>query len=87
MNPRFPLLALALVVAAPAWADLIRPAEAECREKQQGAACRAGDGAGVCEASTCSRKDYSGGVPPKTKSVPCLKCVAKGAADAGPAHR
>jgi len=82
MNPR--IFALALAVAAPAWADVIRPAEAECKEKKKGDACRAGDGAGVCEESTCSRKDYSGGVPPKTKAVPCLKCVAKaGAPDAG----
>jgi hypothetical protein len=78
------LLLLALTLAAPvSFADVIAPAEAECRSKKANDPCRAEFGAGVCTPSKCSRNDYSEGPPPKQKQVDCLRCAAPAAADAG----
>lgn len=63
-------------------ADVILDIESGCRDKKAGDACRARLSAGVCTASKCSRNDYSEGIPPKQKSVDCLKCL-EATTDAG----
>lgn len=70
-------IAVGLFSLAPnvAMADLISDEEGECRAKKEGDACEAGGEAGTCQKSTCSRNDYSEGVPPKTKQVECLICT------------
>ncbi len=65
------LFALAPGVAT---ADLISDEEGQCRSKKEGDACEAGGESGTCQKSTCSRNDYSEGVPPKTKQVECMVC-------------
>ena len=57
-----------------AWADVISEEEDQCRAKNEGDACSVGDEAGRCAKDSCSRNDYSEGVPPKTISVECLIC-------------
>lgn len=77
------LAALLLTLAtATTFADIVAPAEAECRSKKAGDVCRAEFGQGVCAPAKCTRNDYSEGPPPKQKVVDCLKCEAP-AADAG----
>lgn len=71
------LLAAALALAPAVLADLVVPQESACRELKAGAACRGEFGEGVCTASTCTRNDYSEGVPPKQKVVDCLKCLPR----------
>lgn len=79
-------LALAVLVAAVnANADVIISSEADCAGKDAGAACTSwtlGEKNGVCQPAKCSRKDYSQGVPPKTKWIDCLKCE-RGSRDGG----
>lgn len=67
---------LVAVIAAPAFADVISEEVAACRNKAAGAACTAPEGAGTCVEISVMRPDYSGGVPPKYKSVKMLSCVA-----------
>ena len=70
-------LALGLLSAAPASADIIPPDVARCRGKEAGDACSMSgpDGKGVCVKSTCSRWSYD---PAAGKRAPvkreCLKC-------------
>ncbi|MGH1346920.1 MAG: hypothetical protein ACRBN8_35455 [Nannocystales bacterium] len=59
-----------------AMADVISDEEAQCRSQKAGDACSIGGEAGTCQQSTCSRNDYSEGVPPKTKQVDCMVCKA-----------
>jgi hypothetical protein len=66
------LSATLLLCAAPAWADAIDPAEAECQGKAKGDACESG----TCQDGECCRNDYSEGTPPKTVCSPCLLCKA-----------
>lgn len=66
------LSAALLLCAAPAWADVIDPAEAECDNKAKGDACASG----TCQDGECCRNDYSEGTPPKTVCSPCLLCKA-----------
>jgi hypothetical protein len=79
---RLLLLSLTLVASLTV-ADVIAPAEAECRSKKAGDPCRAEFGQGVCAAAKCTRNDYSEGPPPKQKQVDCLMCGTPAAADAG----
>lgn len=66
------LSATLLLCAAPAWADVIDPAEADCQGKAKGDACESG----TCQDGECCRNDYSEGTPPKTVCSPCLLCKA-----------
>lgn len=69
-------IAVGLFALAPnvAMADLISDEEAQCRSETVGEACTIAGEAGTCQKSTCSRNDYSEGVPPKTKQVECMVC-------------
>jgi len=71
-------IAVGLFALAPsvAMADIISDEEANCRSQEVGAACTVAGEAGTCQKSTCSRNDYSEGVPPKTKQVECMVCKA-----------
>lgn len=78
------VLLAALLVSPVVVADLVISEEDVCRGLKPGAACRASLSEGVCTQSTCTRNDYSEGVPPKQKVVECLKCVPRSATpDAG----
>lgn len=80
------VLLFSLASATVARADLVISQESVCRDLKPGAACRGDFGEGVCTSSTCTRNDYSEGVPPKLKVVECLKCLPKAAPpDAGSA--
>ncbi len=79
------MLAAALAVTTAAYADLVVSDEYVCNELKAGAACSGAHGEGTCQQTTCGRNDYSGGIPPKRKSVPCLKCLPASAKDAGAA--
>jgi len=73
------MLALGVALTAlAAYADIPPPGTDECRGKQAGDACRLGGTPGVCADKTCGRLDYSRGVPPKSVSVPCLRCDTEG---------
>lgn len=79
-------LALALACSSLALADILPQEVADCRDKAAGAACTTPEGqAGTCQEISVTRPDYSGGVPPKYKSVKMLGCVAaaKGQARVG----
>lgn len=70
---RLPLLLALLSLTA--LADVPPANSIGCREKTAGATCKKDDGTdGVCVTDTCSRNDYSGGVPPKTVTYECLRC-------------
>jgi len=75
-------LALGLFASIPsvAFGDIIADEEAGCRSKNEGDPCTVRDEPGTCAKSTCTRNDYSDGVPPKTKQVDCLVCKPKDAA-------
>ena len=85
------LLVLGLTLAVPslAHADLVAPGANECNDKPLGGACQIfGGGQGVCRKTTCSKLDYSQGVPPKSKEYDCVRCLPgtpapKPAKDAG----
>lgn len=80
---RAPLLAAALLAAAPAAADLIPDEVAACRGQAAGAACTTPDGApGTCAETLVTRPDYSHGVPPTYRQVTQLACVATAPAPA-----
>jgi hypothetical protein len=71
------VLVTLLVVGGTARADVITPDVSSCRGKAAGASCESGDiTTGVCEASSCSRRDYTNGPPGETVTEPCLRCVA-----------
>jgi hypothetical protein len=78
---RLPLLLVCFAFTA--LAD-VPPADSQgCQSKSVGDSCKRDDGsAGTCVTSTCSRNDYSGGMPPKRAQYECVKC---GAATATPA--
>lgn len=69
-------IAVGLFALAPgvAMADIISDEEAQCGSEKVGEACTIAGEAGTCQKSTCSRNDYSEGVPPKTKQVECMVC-------------
>jgi hypothetical protein len=72
------LAASILLLATPAFADVIDPNEDACSGKAKGDACdlNGGQGGGACQDGECCRLDYSNGTPPKTVCEPCLLCNA-----------
>jgi hypothetical protein len=69
------VLCCVLCLAATARADIPPPNSADCATKAVGDRCKKDDGTmGTCESSTCSRNDYSQGIPPKSVSYECKKC-------------
>lgn len=70
------LVALALSCALPAVAsaDVPPPGVEECGGRSAGDPCTVNGQDGACEDSTCSRLDYSDGVPPRTETYPCVLC-------------
>lgn len=82
------LFALSLLLSSLAWADVAPPNLAGCNGKSAGAACDRDDGTkGTCATGTCSRNDYSGGIPPKSVSYECLLCDEKVAPTSPPAEK
>lgn len=69
-------IAVGLFALAPgvANADAISNEEAQCRSQDEGDPCKVREETGTCQKSTCSRNDYSEGVPPKIKQVECMVC-------------
>lgn len=66
-----------MLVAAVALADIPPSNSSQCGSSQPGTACTTDDGKpGTCLKQLVSRLDYSEGVPPKTKQVEMLLCVA-----------
>lgn len=64
-----------MVVAAVALADIAPSNSTQC--SQANTACTTDDGKpGTCLKQLVSRLDYSDGIPPKTKQVEMLLCVA-----------
>jgi hypothetical protein len=69
------VLAALLLISTAARADLVPPNLVDCRDKAPGAACRQPDGGdGTCQPSTCTRHDYSQGIPPRSVPYDCLLC-------------
>jgi MYXO-CTERM domain-containing protein len=70
------LLALAAIASAPsgARADIAPSGQAECDGKKPGDKCKLDGAAGTCEATKCTRPDYSKGPPPTYRSVDCVLC-------------
>lgn len=78
-------LLLLTLLAAPALADVPPADTAGCGGRKEGEACKTDSGqAGSCVTSTCSRLDYSNGIPPSSKSYECMKCVSSNEAAAPP---
>lgn len=69
------LFALALTLPSSARADEAPPLEnIVCGSNKAGEACEVQGVAGTCVADTCSRLDYSQGVPPKSVLRDCMRC-------------
>lgn len=78
---RISLLILSLLLAVPAFADVLRANIGAGRGKQAGAACTTRDGQrGTCKKVSVARFVYGSGIPPTTKRVKMLGCVARGGA-------
>lgn len=78
------LLVCSLVLASHALADIPPRDTAGCSARRLGQACTTDERhPGTCAPATCSRRDYSSGLPPKSVAYECLKCVEH--ADAGAA--
>ncbi|HEX8437138.1 hypothetical protein, partial [Archangium sp.] len=78
MHKRLLLLA-ALSLASSALADVPPPNMEGCYNQEAGAKCKTDNGAdGTCQKKTCSRLDYSNGVPPGSIDYDCLLCAASG---------
>ncbi|MFZ5438631.1 MAG: hypothetical protein ACOZQL_01415 [Myxococcota bacterium] len=70
-------LLVLLLAALPALADILPDEVASCQGKSAGAACTTPEGEpGTCQSITITRPDYSSGIPPKSKQVQMLGCVA-----------
>jgi hypothetical protein len=76
-----------LAVTTPAYADIIvAPSDVSaCRDKAAGAVCELRTGDGVCQPSTCSRRDYAKGPPGELVEEKCLRCAAVTATTPAPA--
>ena len=69
------LFALALTLPSSARADEAPPLEnIVCGSNKAGEACEVQGVAGTCVADTCSRLDYSQGVPPRSVLRDCMRC-------------
>ena len=72
------LVLCTLLIATPAWADLIDPEVESCNGAEEGSACELSDGSsGTCQPGQCCRLDYStdASTPPEVCSD-CLRCAA-----------
>jgi hypothetical protein len=70
------LLVAALALASSAQADVPPPNMDGCRGEQPGANCKTDRGSdGTCHKQTCSRLDYSRGIPPGSVDYDCLLCL------------
>jgi len=73
--------AVSLATGVVAFADIPPDNAAQCMSAKAGGACTTDDGRiGTCVPTMVSRPDYSQGVPPKTKQVEMLVCVASASA-------
>jgi LPXTG-motif cell wall-anchored protein len=63
-----------LGAAGLARADIAPPGQAECNGKKPGDKCTVDGVAGQCQASKCTRPDYSKGPPPSYREVDCVLC-------------
>jgi MYXO-CTERM domain-containing protein len=80
-----PALAVAVaLIPITSHADVIDPSEDACGGKNENDACEVGGREGYCKTSTCSKLDYSDGVPPKTKDYDCLTCEPGAAPEPDP---
>jgi hypothetical protein len=80
------LLVAALSLASSARADIPPPNMEGCFNQEAGAKCKTDSGDdGTCQKKTCSRRDYSNGVPPGSIDYDCLLCVAGPAPSTPPA--
>jgi MYXO-CTERM domain-containing protein len=71
------LLVAALTLASSARADVPPPNMEGCYSQEPGAKCKTDSGGdGTCQKQTCSRLDYSKGVPPGSIDYDCLLCIA-----------
>ncbi len=69
------LFLFALSLPSSARADEAPPLEnIVCGSNKAGEACEVNGAAGTCVADTCSRLDYSQGVPPKSVVRDCMRC-------------
>jgi hypothetical protein len=75
------LLAFTVLLSSAVLADIPPDNSSQCQGAKAGSTCTTDDGAsGTCVAQLVSRFDYSDGVPPKTKQVEMMICVATAAA-------
>lgn len=73
-----------VLLAGVAFADIPPSNSSQCHSAQPGAACTTDDGKpGTCLKQLVGRLDYSEGVPPRTKQVEMLLCVASVTARSG----
>jgi len=84
VSPRRAVVALALLASLESHADVIISNEEDCIGRDAGVACTSWSlkGRGVCTPSTCTRKDFSEGLPARRKEVACLRCLPN-VSDAG----
>ena len=81
------MLGVLVTCAFAALADIPPPDTSGCRDKALKQACTTDEHKpGSCQSSTCSRRDYSSGMPPKSVPYECLRCLPAGASDAGTAR-
>lgn len=77
------LALMSVLLAAPAFADIVPEEVARCSGKTAGAGCTTPDGLeGSCVEISVSRPDYSQGVPPTYRNIKMLSCEAKAQASA-----
>ena len=77
------IIALALLVPLLSFGDIAPEGAAECTGKSAGSACTLPGGiAGQCQTVSVTRPDYSKGVPPGSKQVEMVLCVATTTASA-----
>ena len=77
------LATLLLLCSVASLADIPPPDTSSCRDKAVKQSCVTDSRKqGTCEKSSCSRRDYSSGMPPKSVSYECLRCVEAGAREA-----
>jgi len=70
-----------LALSSTASADVPPPDIEGCQGKKSGDVCTRDDGSSAtCEATTCSRLDYSRGAPPTGVTEDCVLCTGAAAA-------
>jgi hypothetical protein len=79
------LLVAVLTLASSARADVPPPNMEGCLNHEAGAKCTTDSGSdGTCQKKTCSRLDYSHGVPPGSIDYDCMLCVASASGSTPP---